>query len=136
MDNFNDFHEVSEEFVAAWLDGNLSNEDDSAFADILTSEFQLAEILDAYDDIESDYETLIEEGYEIPEILGSGFTLPSINSNSFEDDLYGFPDFDTLDTSDDSIDSDEIVEIKNETESPDSYDELFDDMKPMDLGFL
>lgn len=79
MEHFDDIVDIPEELVAAWLDGNLSQEEDSAFVDMLSSNLQLAEIMDAYDNIESDYEHLIENGYDIPEELGFDFLLPPID---------------------------------------------------------
>lgn len=79
MENFDDIVDISEELIAAWLDGNLSPEEDSEFMAMLSSNSQLAEVMDAYDEIESDYEHLIEDGYEIPEELNLDFQLPSID---------------------------------------------------------
>lgn len=70
--------DISEELVAAWLDGNLDPEADSAFLELLSSDDRLAEVLDAYDDVETEFESLIEGGYEIPSEFGFDFMLPEI----------------------------------------------------------
>lgn len=91
MEKYNDISDISEETVAAWLDGHLSSEEDDAFVESISSNVQFAEILDAYEDIESDFEHLIEDGYELPAELNFDFQLPFIDDEvNFELSISNF----------------------------------------------
>ncbi len=87
MDSYNNFFEISEETVAAWIDGNLSADEETEFIKALSSNEELSEIIDSYDAIESSFENIIESGYELPAELAFDFILPDIDSPLFEDQL-------------------------------------------------
>lgn len=78
MDMDNDMYSITEENVAAWLDGNLSAEADACFADLLATDGMLAEILDACEDVEEEYEELTESGYDMAPDIDEEFELPEI----------------------------------------------------------
>lgn len=92
------FFDVSEEMVAAWIDGTLSDENEAAFMEQLSSNSELAAILDAYDDIEEEFENIIESGYDLSEEISfDDFELPAVDTIEA-----GLPEDFNLDDEDDS----------------------------------
>lgn len=79
MDNYNDLFEISEEFVAAWIDGNLPLEDEAIFMERLSSDTVLSDILDSYEDIEQEFERVVEFECDVPEDFLFDFYLPIID---------------------------------------------------------
>lgn len=80
---------VSEETVAAWLDGTLSADDSAAFLETCATDTDLQNILDANDQVDDYYEDMMETGYELPEELQTDFDLPHIadaDDMAFDDD--------------------------------------------------
>lgn len=76
MDNYS--HVVSEEIFAAWLDGTMSQEEEAAFQNICASDTDLQEILDANDQVDEDYEYMVEVGYNLPYEFQTDFEIPQI----------------------------------------------------------
>lgn len=114
--------DYSEESVAAWLDGNLDPEADSAFIGLLSSDARLAEILDAYDDVESVFENLIEDGYEIPPDFNFDFMLPEIDTATEEDRISYH--YDSYGEYEEALDSPDMKESDGEScESIEIFDE-------------
>lgn len=68
--------DVNEETLAAWLDGMLSPEESEAFVSSLESDGILSALLDDYDDIMESYESLIVDGYDLPEEFQDSFPFP------------------------------------------------------------
>lgn len=91
MDISNNYFEISEETVAAWLDGNLPTEEESSFMDYLSNNDELAEILNSYDEIETSLEEIIDQGYELPADLAFDFELPEIGNPLFEEKIMADP---------------------------------------------
>lgn len=80
---------ISEETFAAWLDGTMSYEQETAFLETCSNNEYLQELLDANDQVEEDYENFVEYGYELPYELDTDFEIPEIvNSNDDEDFTY------------------------------------------------
>lgn len=77
---------ISEEIFAAWLDGNVTPEQDSAISQMCATDPQLQEILDASDDVDQEYENLIEDGYPLPEEFEDDFELPYIEVAADEEE--------------------------------------------------
>lgn len=114
--------DYSEESVAAWLDGDLDPEADSAFIGLLSSDARLAEILDAYDDVESVFENLIEDGYEIPPDFNFDFMLPEIDMAAEEDRISYH--YDSYGEYEEALDSPDMKESDGEScESIEIFDE-------------
>ena len=80
----------TEEDFAEWLDGNLSPEEELDFLQNSENDPFFAELLDANDQIDADYELLNETGYELPQELFTDFELPTFGD--VQDD-YGHDDF-------------------------------------------
>lgn len=90
MNESNFFYDISEETVAAWIDGTLSSEQEAEFLEMLADNRVLSEIIDSIDDVETEFETLIEQGFELPEELTyNDFELPSV---AMADDVIIFDD--------------------------------------------
>lgn len=85
MDNYNYSQQLTEELVAAWIDGTLPPQEDSSFVEMLSTNEELSAILDSYDEIESDFEFLVEEGIQPPEDINDDFELPTIETGFFDD---------------------------------------------------
>lgn len=93
MSEGNFFYDISEETVASWIDGTMTPEQEAEFMQGLAEDNDLSEILDSLDDVESSFETLIEDGYELPEeILYDDFEVPDVTMPEdivmFDDDAY------------------------------------------------
>jgi len=141
MDSYNNYFEISEETVAAWIDGNLSTDEETEFIEELSSNEELSEIIDSYDAIESTLENIIESGYELPAELAFDFILPDIENPLFEDQFISetFPadnsDYfnlntttnesadisDNLDTDNDDFNMDNMIDDQDDCEDS-SYD--------------
>ena len=134
MENYNYLFEISEELVAAWLDGNLSSEEDAAFVDLLSSDIQLGEIMDAYDDIETEFENLIEDGYEIPEELNIDFQLPSIDIIS-ENELLTAHQYSSFEYTEEEEALDSLENYKGVCDSNEFYEDP-DDMQGDELDIF
>lgn len=76
---------VTEETMAAWLDGTMSPAEEDRFMQEVATNPELAEILDANDDVEDSYETMVEFGFEEPEWFDSEFDIPEVDD--FDDGL-------------------------------------------------
>lgn len=136
-DFFNDgITDISEEYVASWLDGNLSTEEYLAFAARLSADTQLSEFLDAYDDVETEFDTMIEEGYELPEELAADFELPRVDPMYFTD-TYEFSDMDSdqLEFAVAQVENSESNDDNNPTDRSDLYNEDSEDSSPEEFYF-
>ena len=69
---------ISEETFAAWLDGALTSEQEAMFLDTCSHNEELQELLDANDQVEEDYEDLVESGFVIPSEFEGDFDIPQI----------------------------------------------------------
>lgn len=133
MKSYDHLFEISEELVAAWLDGNLSSEEDTAFINLLSSDIQLVEIMDAYDDIEAEFENLIEDGYEIPEELSIDFELPSIDIVS-NNELLTSRQYSSFEyTEEEKLDS---LENNDDAYESNEFHEDSEDMQEEELDFF
>lgn len=81
---------MSEETFAAWLDGAMSSEQEAMFLDACSHNEELQELLDANDQIEEDYENLIESGIVLPSEFEADFDIPQIIDTSNDEELYSY----------------------------------------------
>lgn len=81
---------ISEETFAAWLDGALSSEQEAMFLDTCSHSEELQELLDANDQIEEDYENLVENGVVLPSEFESDFDIPQIIDTNNDEELYSY----------------------------------------------
>ena len=98
---------VSEDTFAAWLDGTMSFEQESKFLETCSNNKDLQELLDANDQIDEDYENMIDIGYDLPCEFLSDFEIPQIDNISESDEIYSFEQIEPYeqdgDNSDDSM---------------------------------
>lgn len=104
----------SEETFAAWLDGMLSPEDEKAFVEMCVSDADMQEIFDANDAVDYVYEDMVENGYELPDVLLADFALPYVSSVDAEyDDMPEYDDEGELyvDEESDNDDTEDDMEV-------------------------
>lgn len=132
------FYQVDEEDVAAWLDGTLPPESENNFMSLLSTDPELADILDTYDEVESSFEDMVENGYELPADLLFDFDLPQIEDEFFDDaesfetdfaadeeDGQNFVDEDACEEEDDtSCHDDTDADTVEDADSESSFDEM------------
>lgn len=112
-------HTLSEEQLAAYLDGMLSAEESSYVESAIDSEPELQEIQEALDEVDSSY-IAYDAMEEIPvECLSDDFVLPAI------DTAYGEDNFtDDVQPTDETIFGDDYSHIEDEeSEACDSYED-------------
>lgn len=103
MDDYGNFT-LDENMFSAWLDGNMTPDEEEAFMDMCADDPAMGEILDANDQVDDYYENLVDRGYEIPEELDTDFDLPYISPADEDDDIYSYEDIEPYDDSSDSHD--------------------------------
>ncbi len=103
MDDYGNFT-LDENLFSAWLDGNMTPDEEEAFMDMCADDPAMGEILDANDQVDDYYENLVDGGYEIPEELDTDFDLPYISPADEDDDIYSYEDIEPYDDSSDSHD--------------------------------
>lgn len=108
---------VSEELIAAWLDGNVTSEQDTYISQMCAVDPALQNIMDANDDVEATYEEMLENGFELPYELTTDFALPCIEDSVYTETI--------------PYDSEEIESHDND-HSYEPYEEDTTDEIPMD----
>lgn len=103
MDDYGNFT-LDENMFSAWLDGNMTPDEEEAFMDMCADDPAMGEILDANDQVDDYYENLVDGGYEIPEELDTDFDLPYISPADEDDDIYSYEDIEPYGDSSDSHD--------------------------------
>lgn len=103
MDDYGNFT-LDENMFSAWLDGNMTPDEEEAFMDMCADDPAMGEILDANDQVDDYYENLVDGGYEIPEELDTDFDLPYISPADEDDDIYSYEDIEPYEDSSDSHD--------------------------------
>ena len=120
---------ISEETFASWLDGTLPYEEESMFLEACSNNKDLQELLEANDQIDEDYENMIETGYDLPYEFNADFDIPQIDNTSESDEISSYEQIEPYeqddDNSDDSMDS-------GDTESED--DTIVDNFTLTDIG--
>ncbi|MDE7462588.1 MAG: hypothetical protein K2M88_05450 [Muribaculaceae bacterium] len=89
-----DIDVLTEENVAAWLDGMMTPEEEREFFSDCTPGSDLALLLDANDDIVDTYESMLSSGYTLPEEMILDFDLPDVPSDLIFSDTPLFDDTD------------------------------------------
>lgn len=103
MNDYGNFT-LDENMFSAWLDGNMTPDEEEAFMDMCADDPAMGEILDANDQVDDYYENLVDGGYEIPEEFDTDFDLPYISPADEDDDIYSYEDIEPYDDSSDSHD--------------------------------
>ena len=117
--NLNSFD--MENTFSSWLDGTLSPEEETAFMDFCASNPEMQEIMEANDQLEETYETLVEDGYELPEEMMDGFIFPQVEDN----DVYSYDELSNVEDADnDNYDLSAHVSDGGDYEQDESYDDF------------
>ena len=77
---------VTEEVFAAWLDGTLAEDQDGRFLEACSHDETLQEILEANDQIDEDYENMVEVGFVLPDEFNLDFKIPFVGVDEYTDD--------------------------------------------------
>lgn len=94
---------ISEETFAAWLDGAMSSEQEAMFLDACSHNEDLQELLDANDQIEEDYEYLVENGVILPSEFEADFDIPQIIDISNDEELYSYDQIEPYEQDDEDV---------------------------------
>lgn len=105
-----------QETFAAWLDGMLPPAEEDAFKELFSTNSELQDLLDANDQIDENFEQMIDDGYELPEEFLVDFELPQI---AFESDEVLPYDEDSYEDFEDNSDS--FCEDRQDEDVSDSF---------------
>ena len=106
---------ISEETFAAWLDGALSSEQEAMFLDTCSHNEELQELLDANDQVEEDYENLVESGIVLPSEFEGDFDIPQITDTTNDEELYSDDQIEPYEQDDENDLNGESNHIDNES---------------------
>ena len=110
-----------ENTFSSWLDGTLSPEEEAAFMNFCASNPEMQEIMEANDQLDETYETLVENGYELPAEMMDGFILPQVEAN----DVYSYDELSNVEDADnDNYDLSAHVSDGGDYEQDESYDDF------------
>ena len=110
-----------ENTFSSWLDGTLSPEEEAAFMNFCASNLEMQEIMEANDQLDETYETLVENGYELPAEMMDGFILPQLEDN----DVYSYDELSNVEDADnDNYDLSAHVSDGGDYEQDESYDDF------------
>lgn len=110
-----------ENTFSSWLDGTLSPEEEAAFINFCASNLEMQEIMEANDQLDETYETLVENGYELPAEMMDGFILPQVEAN----DVYSYDELSNVEDADnDNYDLSAHVSDGGDYEQDESYDDF------------
>ena len=110
-----------ENTFSSWLDGTLSPEEEAAFMNFCASNLEMQEIMEANDQLDETYETLVENGYELPAEMMDGFILPQVEAN----DVYSYDELSNVEDADnDNYDLSANVSDGGDYEQDESYDDF------------
>lgn len=131
MDNYLIEPEL-ENTMAAWLDGMLSQEESDAFMRQCANDPMMQDILDANDDVEDAFESMIEMGYDLPEELDGDFEIPKVDGAEYSSDYADSSDYHEIEPydespNDDSTDTNTDDDIYADNPMSDSDDDLSSD---------
>lgn len=111
---------VTEEVFAAWLDGTLTEAQEESFLEVSSHDEALQEILEANDQIEEDYESMVEMGYVLPDEFNSDFTIPYVGVEEYADDEIN--SYEPIEPYEQDDEDDNSVSEQNDIEGPDFVD--------------
>lgn len=130
-DNNTNFFDVENTF-SAWLDGTLSQEEEKSFMDFCASNSDMQEIMEANDQLDETYESIVEDGYELPQEILDDFVIPQIETNN--EDFYSYEEL--TDINDTDMQEDETNHLLSEdvsNEEDNENNEVTDTFGDFDL---
>ena len=121
--NLNSFD--MENTFSSWLDGTLSPEEETAFMDFCASNPEMQEIMEANDQLDETYETLVEEGYELPTDIMTDFIIPQVGDD--DEDKFPCDELLCVDDADNADDDNQVQSAHVSEEDYEQAEESYDD---------
>lgn len=122
MADYNTISFDMENAFSSWLDGTLSAEEEVAFMDFCASNPEMQEIMEANDQIDETYESVVEDGYELPTEMMDDFIIPQVGD--YEDKVYSYDELSDEGAVDDvnHAQSDHFLSEEDYEQNQDSYE--------------
>lgn len=129
-DNYTNFFDVENTF-SAWLDGTLSLEEEKSFMDFCASNSDMQEIMEANDQLDETYESIVEDGYELPQEILDDFVIPQIETNN--EDFYSYEELTDINDTDIQEETNHLLSEDVPNEEDNENNEVTDTFGDFDL---
>lgn len=129
-DNYTNFFDVENTF-SAWLDGTLSQEEEKSFMDFCVSNSDMQEIMEANDQLDETYESIVEDGYELPQEILDDFVIPQIETNN--EDFYSYEELTDINDTDIQEETNHLLSEDVPNEEDNENNEVTDTFGDFDL---
>lgn len=129
-DNYTNFFDV-ENIFSAWLDGTLSQEEEKSFMDFCASNSDMQEIMEANDQLDETYESIVEDGYELPQEILDDFVIPQIETNN--EDFYSYEELTDINDTDIQEETNHLLSEDVPNEEDNENNEVTDTFGDFDL---
>lgn len=129
-DNYTNFFDVENTF-SAWLDGTLSQEEEKSFMDFCASNSDMQEIMEANDQLDETYESIVEDGYELPQEILDDFVIPHIETNN--EDFYSYEELTDINDTDIQEETNHLLSEDVPNEEDNENNEVTDTFGDFDL---
>lgn len=129
-DNYTNFFDVENTF-SAWLDGTLSQEEEKSFMDFCASNSDMQEIMEANDQLDETYESIVEDGYELPQEILDDFVIPQIETNN--EDFYSYEELTDINDTDIQEETNHLLSEDVPNEEDNENNEVTDTSGDFDL---
>lgn len=129
-DNYTNFFDVENTF-SAWLDGTLSQEEEKSFMDFCASNSDMQEIMEAIDQLDETYESIVEDGYELPQEILDDFVIPQIETNN--EDFYSYEELTDINDTDIQEETNHLLSEDVPNEEDNENNEVTDTFGDFDL---
>lgn len=129
-DNYTNFFDVENTF-SAWLDGTLSQEEEKSFMDFCASNSDMQEIMEANYQLDETYESIVEDGYELPQEILDDFVIPQIETNN--EDFYSYEELTDINDTDIQEETNHLLSEDVPNEEDNENNEVTDTFGDFDL---
>lgn len=129
-DNYTNFFDVENTF-SAWLDGTLSQEEEKSFMDFCASNSDMQEIMEANEQLDETYESIVEDGYELPQEILDDFVIPQIETNN--EDFYSYEELTDINDTDIQEETNHLLSEDVPNEEDNENNEVTDTFGDFDL---
>lgn len=129
-DNYTNFFDVENTF-SAWLDGTLSQEEEKSLMDFCASNSDMQEIMEANDQLDETYESIVEDGYELPQEILDDFVIPQIETNN--EDFYSYEELTDINDTDIQEETNHLLSEDVPNEEDNENNEVTDTFGDFDL---
>ena len=129
-DNYTNFFDVENTF-SAWLDGTLSQEEEKSFMEFCASNSDMQEIMEANDQLDETYESIVEDGYELPQEILDDFVIPQIETNN--EDFYSYEELTDINDTDIQEETNHLLSEDVPNEEDNENNEVTDTFGDFDL---